>query len=223
MNLSLYNGDIKKNICNVIVWGIGILIISVFAFYLYKWLDFESIITFEEYNKEKIVEDYGADLDSELFLFPNDTKNMIESKFLSSLKTNLFDTEGYLILEAKYKKEDYENEVKRLSSVECSVMDIIESVRYDEESYSLPAYVASDGFDNVYEYALINYEDNEIIYVLLSYPQFIDLSNYKEYLKLNISDYEIEDSLERFTIYARKYGDLGYMEYSDERDINTDK
>ena len=170
----------------------------------------------ENYNKEKIIVEYGSDIDSALFLFPDDTEAMLESTFVSNLKSGLFDTDGYLILQTKYSAEDYIVEVERLSNVSCSVMDTELSVRYDTESYALPAYVAVDGFDYVYEYALVNAENCEITYVLLCYPEYIDMSEYQEYLKLDMSEYEIEDALNQFSIYARESEDGIYVEYSDE-------
>jgi len=169
-----------------------------------------------EYDKEKIIAEYGSDIDSALFVFPDDAEAMIESAFASNLKSGLFDTDGYLILQTKYSAEDYIVEVERLSNVSCSVMDTELSVRYDTESYALPAYVAVDGFDYVYEYALVNAENCEITYVLLCYPEYIDMSEYQEYLKLDMSEYEIEDALNQFSIYARESEDGIYVEYSDE-------
>ena len=111
--------------------------------------------------------------------------------------------------------DDYETEVARLADTKCVVMGTESVVRYDTESYALPAYVAVDGFDYVYEYALVDAENCEITYVLLSYPEYDDLSEYKECLKLDISEYEIEDALNQFTIYARESEDGIYVEYLD--------
>lgn len=169
----------------------------------------------ENYNKDKIIEEYGSDIDSALFLFPDDTEAMLESTFVSNLKSGLFDTDGYLILKTKYSLEDYEIEVARLADTRCSVMGTEMAVRYDTESYALPAYVAVDGFDYVYEYALVDEANCEITYVLLSYPEYVDLSKYQECLKLDSSEYEIEDVLNQFTIYARESEDGVYVEYSD--------
>ena len=169
----------------------------------------------ENYNKEKIIEEYGSDIDSALFLFPDDTETMLESTFVSNLKSGFFDTDGYLILKTKYSLEDYEIEVARLANTKCSVMGTELAVRYDTESYALPAYVAVDGFDYVYEYALVDEANSEITYVLLSYSEFVDLSKYKECLKLDMSEYEIKDVLNQFTIYARESEDGVYVEFSD--------
>ena len=196
----------------IIIWfGTIIMILLLVVF-----VPAESKVGIEHYNKEKILEEYSSDIDSALFLFPDDTEGMTKQTFVSSLKSGLFDTDGYLILQTKYSKEDYEAEVARLSNVKCLVMGTEVAVRYDTERYSLPAYVAVDGFDSVYEYALVNVENCEITYVLLSYPEAIDLSNYQEYLKLDMSEYKVKDTLNRFSIYVRKTEDNMYVEYSDE-------
>ena len=169
----------------------------------------------ENYNKAKIIEGYGKDIDSGLFLFPNETEKMMEATFASNLKTGFFDTDGYIILQAKYNAEDFEAEVERLSGIECSVMDVVLGVQYDTESYSLPAYVAVDGFDHVYEYALIDRDSCKITYVLLSYPEDVDLNEYEQYLKLDMSEYMIKDTLKCFSIYVRQSKNDVYIEYSE--------
>ena len=191
---------------------VGIIIMLLFVG---SMVQTESVDENENYNKKKIVEEYGSDIDSALFLFPDDLQAMTETTFVSNFKSGLFDTDGYLILKSKYSIDDYETEVARLADTKCVVMGTESAVRYDTESYALPAYVAVDGFDYVYEYALVDEENCEITYVLLSYPEYDDLSEYKECLKLDISEYEIEDALNQFTIYARESEDGIYVEYLD--------
>ena len=191
---------------------VGIIIMLLFVGSIVQT---ESVDENENYNKKKIVEEYGSDIDSALFLFPDDLQAMTETTFVSNFKSGLFDTDGYHILKSKYSIEDYETEVARLADTKCVVMGTESAVRYDTESYALPAYVAVDGFDYVYEYALVDAENCEITYVLLSYPEYDDLSEYKECLKLDISEYEIEDALNQFTIYARESEDGIYVEYLD--------
>ena len=191
---------------------VGIIIMLLFVGSIVQT---ESMDENENYNKKKIVEEYGSDIDSALFLFPDDLQAMTETTFVSNFKSGLFDTDGYLILKSKYSMDDYETEVARLAGTKCVVMGMESAVRYDTESYALPAYVAVDGFDYVYEYALVDAENCEITYVLLSYPEYDDLSEYKECLKLDISEYEIEDALNQFTIYACESEDGIYVEYLD--------
>lgn len=230
--LSLYtNGLIEEDAkrkrfvkgCKIFILIVGILVLSFimkFGFVLtmiffMENTPYETRVGIENYDKAKISEQYRSDL-SELFVFPEDTKDMIEPTFVSSFKTGFFDTDGYMILQARYDKEDYDAEVKRLSSIECTVDDITIGIKYDDESYALPAYVAIDGFDYEYEYALLDEKNHTITYIILSYPEYVDLSEYEEYLKLDADEYKIEDTLNQFSIYERYYKDGVYIEYSDE-------
>ena len=230
--LSLYtNGLLEEDAkrkkfvkgCKIFILIVGILVLSFimrFGFVLtmiffMENTPYETRVGIENYDKAKISEQYRSDL-SELFVFPEDTKDMIEPTFVSSFKTGFFDTDGYMILQARYDKEDYDAEVKRLSSIECTVDDITIGIKYDEESYALPAYVAIDGFDYEYEYALLDEKNHTITYIILSYPEYVDLSEYEEYLKLDADEYKIEDTLNQFSIYERYYKDGVYIEYSDE-------
>lgn len=230
--LSLYtNGLLEEDAkrkkfvkgCKIFILIVGILVLSFimkFGFVLtmiffMENTPYETRVGIENYDKAKISEQYRSDL-SELFVFPEDTKDMIEPTFVSSFKTGFFDTDGYMILQAGYDKEDYDAEVKRLSSIECTVDDITIGIKYDDESYALPAYVAIDGFDYEYEYALLDEKNHTITYVILSYPEYVDLSEYEEYLKLDADEYKIEDTLNQFSIYERYYKDGVYIEYSDE-------
>ena len=230
--LSLYtNGLLEEDAkrkkfvkgCKIFILIVGILVLSFimkFGFVLtmiffMENTPYETRVGIENYDKAKISEQYRSDL-SELFVFPEDTKDMIEPTFVSSFKTGFFDTDGYMILQTRYDKEDYDAEVKRLSSIECTVDDITIGIKYDEETYALPAYVAIDGFDYEYEYALLDEKNHTITYVILSYPEYVDLSEYEEYLKLDADEYNIKDSLNQFSIYSRYYKDGVYIEYSDE-------
>ena len=230
--LSLYtNGLLEEDAkrkkfvkgCKIFILIVGILVLSFimkFGFVLtmiffMENTPYETRVGIENYDKAKISEQYRSDL-SELFVFPEDTKDMIEPTFVSSFKTGFFDTDGYMILQARYDKEDYDAEVKRLSSIECTVDDITIGIKYDDETYALPAYVAIDGFDYEYEYALLDEKNHTITYVILSYPEYVDLSEYEEYLKLDADEYKIEDTLNQFSIYERYYKDGVYIEYSDE-------
>lgn len=175
----------------------------------------------ENYDKADILENYGGDIDSGLFIFPETTDDMMNPIFESGLRTGMFDTDGYIILHTQYGKEQYQAEIERLSDIECTLSfdgeEVTQQVIYDEESYALPAYVAADGFDYMYEYALVNEETCEITYILLSYPDYVDLRKYKEYLKLDSSEYEIEDALNHFSIYSNSFdGGESWIEYSDE-------
>ncbi len=195
----------------------------------------DNIKGLENYNKQEILKEYRSDLNSPLMTFPDDVSKVKEGDYHAKLKYGLLDTDGYLILEATYEHEDYLAEVDRLSNIECTIefdpyngqrgdpATVTNHIKYDETMYKYPAYIASDGFDEVYEYALIDEDNDRIIYVILSYPESLNLSKYKDYIKPNTKDYsysgDIWDTssvMDRFTIYYGKFDGIdGMIGYTD--------
>ncbi len=219
--------------CKVLVLMLVVAVASfgmrvLFLIALIAWAESspaETISGIENYDKSYYLENYSGDLDSGLFVFPDGAEEMINSEFVSYLKTGLFDTDGYIILQSQYSEDKYQAEVERLSQIECTITfreeSVTRQVKYDEESYSLPAYVAVDGFDYIYEYALVDEENCAITYVLLSYPDYMELKDYQAYLKKDVSEYDIESVLQEFTIYAHSFdGGQSWMEYSDMESVN---
>jgi hypothetical protein len=180
------------------------------------------------YDKAALISKYGSDLDSCLFVFPDDTVNAIAVEYESSLKTGMLDTDGSIFLTATYTDEDLEREKDRLSQITCTVFDTVKDdsdyhisgIRYDADSYNYPAYVAADGFRHVYEYALIDDANNRITYVLLMYPDLKNdsiMSAHKDALKKDTGVYDAEGSaLNNFSIYSFSFSDGVWSEYSPE-------
>ncbi len=197
----------------LLVFGMGVIDYS---------LPFKTTQEIENYDKANMLEKYGADMDSGFMIFPESVDNAITAKYKSELKTGFFDSDGFIILETTYNKMDFENELKRLSDITCEIVyngnSVINEIKYDEEMYNYPAYIANDGFDYVYEYALIDETNSRIVYIILSYPEYSKLQEYKDFLKINTAEYDIDNNtvLENFTIYAYKFPELdGWIEYSD--------
>ena len=183
----------------------------------------DNITGINNYHKEYYIEKYRGDLDSNLMIFPNDTSKLINSTFSSSLKTNFFDTDGYIILKTKYHKEDFDNEINRLSNLKMTINETCYSnskqytnyIKYDNISYEYPAYITIDGFDSTYEYALVNEDTLEIIYLYLSSPNISD-NKYREYLKKDQSIYAKTDTINSYSIYNHSFNNgKSFMEYSD--------
>ena len=53
----------------------------------------------DNYEKTAYLEQYGGDLGSTLMIFPDSLEGKTDIKFKSGLKTGLFDTDGYILLE----------------------------------------------------------------------------------------------------------------------------
>lgn len=165
----------------------------------------------EVYDKAQIVKDFGSEMNSGFFVFPDDLDNTVQNEFSYSTKTGMFDTDGYFILKAVYSDEDFRAEEERISEISCEIKNKYSShtnyIKYDDVSYNYPAYVAIDGYDHAYEYALLDEENDTIIYVSLSYPQSTDLRGYEDYLKKDPDAYDLgnKSTLENFTIYYFRF------------------
>ena len=185
----------------------------------------------ESYDKQAILEKYESDLNSGLETFPDNTDNILDGEYAYHLKYGILDSDAYIIMKAHYSHEDYLQEEKRLSEIKCMIVnsrinqlskkeEIIDTVntciKYDDSMYKYPAYIASDGYGDVYEYALMDAENDTIIYVLLSYPEFLNLSKYKDYTKPNKNDYKQNDSFNEFTIYYHTFDNGATYNYYEE-------
>lgn len=176
------------------------------------------------YDKNYYLNNYKEDLDSNLSIFPNKKNNFINGVFKSSLQTNLFDTDGYIILKTKYDKDTYNSEINRLKDIHLTISETCKKdarkytnyIKYDESSYDYPAYITIDGFAYIYEYALINEDDLEITYIYLSYPT-TNNSNYRNYLKKDKSKYNSNnDNLKLFSMYNHTFdNNKTYVEFDD--------
>ena len=130
------------------------------------------------------------------------------------MQTNFFDTDGYILLTTQYSKDDFEDEINRLKNLKLTISDgcsddaktYTNKIIYDTSSYTFPAYVTSDGFSHTYEYALINNDKLEIIYVYLSHPT-TNKSVYKKYLKNKKSEYHKSDTLGMYSMYYHSFDD----------------
>ena len=218
MNNANKNVIIILIIITIIVGLIALIFINGIS--IFKNDDIKGI---ENYNKESYIKKYGGDLDSNLSIFPDDKSILLNPKFSSSFSTGLFDTDGYILLESKFSEENFNKEVERLSKLNIVVKsscyknaeEYNNYIKYDELSYSYPAYIAIDGFGHTYEYALINEEEFEITYVYLSYPNVND-NRYNKYLKKDKSEYSKTNMMGQYSIYNHSFDDgKSYMEFDD--------
>lgn len=177
----------------------------------------------EFYDKNYYINEYGGDLDSNLSIFPDDKSKFINAEFESSFQTSLFDSDGYIILRTKYNKEDYNYEVNRIKSLSMLIKDdcrhnasVYENkIKYDDTSYDHPAYVTIDGFGYTYEYALFDENEFEITYIYLSYPNKDNLK-YKEYLKIDKSEYSKMYTLDMYSMYNHSFDNgRSFVEFGD--------
>ncbi|MBP3263510.1 helix-turn-helix domain-containing protein [Pseudobutyrivibrio sp.] len=170
------------------------------------------------YDKAALVSENHSDLDSYFKVFPDDTANMVEATYVSKLPSNLVGTTGYTILEATYSKDDYDEELARLSDISLTIENgrvdsdekITQDIMYDESMYVYPAYIAADGNCGTYEYALLDESECKIIYVLVKYISETDIEEINamgNYLKADTSEYEESgvETWKKFSIYSYQF------------------
>ena len=89
-------------------------------------------------------------------------------------------------------------------------LSLIHILQYDDHSFQYPAYVANAGYDFCYEYALINTDERQIIYVYAMNTLEQDIKFEAEYLPdyfmEGFADFS-ETGLDRFTMYERYHNE----------------
>ena len=174
----------------------------------------------EAFDKAYYRATYGGDLDSDLSVFPDgDLSRLIEPTFFSSLKAGLFDTDGCILLRAGFGEEDFQAELRRLGAIRKTVVQGEQTwtneIRYDEDSYPKPAFVAVDGFRSTWEYALVDRDAREIVYVWLAYPSEDD-PVYAGFLKRDRGVYSGGSRTEAFSLYNHSFdGGKTWAEFDD--------
>ncbi|SDB56510.1 hypothetical protein SAMN02910298_02916 [Pseudobutyrivibrio sp. YE44] len=219
------NRAVKLGVLLSCVLVIVIILVVRFVIITHKeWVqdDIYASSNVEEYDKELILTSCGSDLNSALLIFPEKIDSDADvCDYLAEFKSGLFDTDGTLILKCKYNDTSYQKELDRISNIEMTICDVnseqkhTNKIMYDEESFELPAYIASYGFGNTYEYALVNDDAKEIAYIYLAYPNPEDFE-YPEYLMKNLEAYNEENTSDAYTIYDHSFdGGKSYIEFDD--------
>ena len=173
----------------------------------------------EQYDKAYYIREYGGDLRSNLSVFPDAVGKERVLLFESSLLTGLFETDGYILLEYRCDEAQMAAEEERLKAISFTIrgaegQSFTNEILYDGQSYRYPAYVATDGFNYTYEYALLDRKGGRIIYVFGTYVM-PDQFPYKDYLKKDLSEYK-KDALQGFSVYNHSFdGGKSWDEFND--------
>lgn len=88
-----------------------------------------------------------------------------------------------VFLSCTYSKENFENEIIRLSEL-TAVIDgyNTKSIKYSESIFMIPAYYTVFAMYNSFEYALLDFETNTIIYVSMQYQSINEIYFDNKYL-----------------------------------------
>ena len=174
----------------------------------------------DQYDKNIIVKEHSSHLDSNLSIFPDEIK-AIEGKatYYAYVSNEFFDKNPEIFLQCEYSSELFLQEIQRLSDISITIKFKDKSytnyIKYDDKMYNYPAYIAIDGYDSAYEYALVNFEKCMITYLYFGYPIKDTFEKYSDYIKKDMSSYN-HTGLDCFTIYAQSFdGGNSYVEFDD--------
>ena len=138
-------------------------------------------------QKEDDITKYGeffgrAGSISEYLVFPKQIPESATNITYKSLwnDISLIDPTIQIYLEYELNEEDYAAEIQRIS--EARLEEGIYQVWEDKENFIYPAYVATDGYSNEYEYVLMDDENHRLIYVYLWHELRVNIKFNKKYL-----------------------------------------
>lgn len=150
------------------------------------------------------IDDYGVfegfDGYSRLDIFPKQiSDNMEVYKYSYYYADTFLDPTAQIYLECSYEENDYLREIERLEGIQEEYEGRIQSIVYDTDSFSYPAYVTIDADNHCYEYALLIGE-KKIAYVFLQFIKEEDIAFSMEYLP---KEYEQKET--GYSIYIFEY------------------
>lgn len=140
---------------------------------------------------------------SGLDVFPEQIDDSMEVHGYSYYYADTFlDPTAQIYLECSYDGDSYLKEIERLKGIQKEYKGKVQTVVYDTESFSYPAYVTINANDHCYEYALL-LGDERIAYVFLQFIKEEEIVFPAEYLPKGY-----EETKDGYSIYIF-YGEDG--------------
>lgn len=158
----------------VMVFSMVVLCISGCHMELYEKYETSDVDEYGVYQGHIEMEDTG--LFSPLLVFPEKIADSAQDvEYYYRCACDALDNTYEVYLKCTYDKDTYEDEVKRLSQIRTTEGKVEKYIAYTEERFVYPAYVAIYDDYDCYEYALVNAEKNQIVYV---YDQIKNLEDF---------------------------------------------
>ena len=158
----------------VMVFSMVVLCISGCHVELYEKYETSDVDEYGVYQGHIEMEDTG--LFSPLLVFPEKIADSAQDvEYYYRCACDALDNTYEVYLKCTYDKDTYEDEVKRLSQIRTTEGKVEKYIAYTEERFVYPAYVAIYDDYDCYEYALVNAEKNQFVYV---YDQIKNLEDF---------------------------------------------
>lgn len=135
--------------------------------------------------------------DNSLAIFPSSLNNFNVTSFICNWKSYKWTGSGFEIcLTVKYDKQSMNDEINRISSISS-----VRKTKYDTSNFLYPAYVATLGYLDSNEYALIDEDNQTVYYIYLQLMDKEDITINKSLLPKNYEDMGKVDEYS-YTIYS---------------------
>ena len=167
----------KRLIITLLLLGLSVFI----GFKLIKYFFIENsiekytdVINYDKYKKELIK---NLDVQSSLYIFPENVELDNVVKFNYMKEDGLFEGGYILFLEYQYDNDSYKKEIERLKEIRSNILGNQKKILYTEDGFNYPAYITI--FDGIgsYEYALVDRDNLKIIYV---FDQILNINEIDE-------------------------------------------
>ena len=178
----------------------------------------ESITDVKEYKgREMLVENTDEETRSLFMIFPELEYNSLNiEEYFYEKAVGLFGTTYEVMLSYTLDDVEYEKEVKRISEITLTQNEQTHKVTYTTEGFKYPAYVTVFEPESIYEYALIDEDNNRIICVFSQYTtENIDKIN-EDYLSINFTADNMLDGVDNIYYFEFEYlGTKNYEKYGE--------
>lgn len=156
------------------------------------------------------VKKYGKwdnrEIQGTLKIFPDSLEGLGAEKYYYKCTEGILDSKCQIYLQCKMTEEKYDSEKERLSKISDTYEGETQEIMYDTDNFNYPAYVTVYNFDDGYEYALLDEEQNRIYYIHLRFVPEEDIAFEPELLPKNY-DY-LSESQDEVSMYAHWLEDI---------------
>ena len=175
------------------------------ASFLTKLLEGEKTVSTDisQYRQYDEFRGYSA-----LSIFPETIDETEVIDYFYRYEDTFLDPTAEIYLECRYGEEDYQAEIERLQGIQAEHDGKIQTIIYDAENFSYPAYVTINANNHCYEYALL-LGDGKMAYIFLQFIKEEEVYFSADYLP---NAYETEDQGYSMYIFYKEtlFGREGY-------------
>ena len=175
------------------------------ASFLTKLLDGEKTVSTDASKYMQYDEFRGY---SALSIFPETVDLIKLIDYFYRYEDTFLDPTAEIYMERYYEEEAYQAEIERLQGIQAEHDGKVQTIIYDTENFSYPAYVTINGNNHCYEYALL-LGDGKIAYIFLQFIKEEEVYFPADYLP---NAYEEDDKGYSMYIFYNENGD-GYRVY----------